>query len=286
MKRLASLFVVAVVGAGCFNLFFPFAPDQLFESDVRSRCAFAFRCCLAAERGSTGLSGFRNEDECIEELLETGGQLSFLGQRAKAVIDAGKGTHDAALADECLKPLFDARNACDAETVLAPTPESTECQVGASRAFVVGNVDDGDECIDDLECADEGRCQPDPDLEPDPDEVTVTVAGLCVAAASEGEACDERSCKAGLDCDSNDAGELECTKPVLLEDGADCFVGSQCESGSCVAEGGVGFCDFDGSDCTSDAQCTLDQDDFCDFDNGNTVCGPPADVVVEICDGK
>ena len=112
----------------CMNTLFPFAPDQLFETNVRATCAFVFRCCEASERNATNLSAgtFRNEDECIEESLEQGSQLALIGQRAKAVVDAGNGEYDAELAESCSKPITDAAYAYDARAFLLSS-RSAEC---------------------------------------------------------------------------------------------------------------------------------------------------------------
>jgi hypothetical protein len=238
---------VAAVG-GCLALVFPYNPEHLFETQVRADCAFAFRCCLPSERSVTGLQALRDEDSCVKELLENGGATATLGLRAQEVVAAGNGEFDDELAVQCTKPGIDARYACDAEAVLAPGAADPDCIAGAARAFVIGKVDDGDTCTDDLECVDEGDCVRDA---PAGD---VTLEGRCRARADKGDACDERRCKLAFVCLPDESGDLRCVEPPLLEAGVDCADGRECASGFCLPEE-TRACSFSGDACVSDEDC-------------------------------
>jgi hypothetical protein len=311
MSRSSSLPAVAgvlVTGAlgGCLSFFFPYAPDNAAETFLRAQCAFAYRCCEPSERdaASSGFSGFRNEDECVAAVLENPNPLKLLGTRAKAVVDDGKGEFDAELADECLKPIIDAAYACDAETLLAPPAQSPECSAALNRLFVVGNVEDGDECTDDLQCADEGNCVVEEEAN------TITGTGECVARAGKGDTCRDgdtfetvKDCQSGLFCGPDNT----CVAIELLDDGADCFSNEECKSGRCseVAEA-IGSCSDSDAECATDddcrtcvfdtdTPCTSDNDcdvgggDFCNFGDScerstRNVCSDDAPNV-EICNG-
>jgi hypothetical protein len=265
----------AVGLVGCTNTFFPLASDQLFETQLRASCSYAFNCCEPVERGSFGFSNSPDEATCVEEGLETGGQLSLLGQRAKAAIDAGKATYDGELAERCMRPFLDAVQQCDPN--LQRIDSTAECAFGFNRAFAVGTVKDGEDCTDSIECADEGTC-----VVEDEDN-TITVAGTCKAAAGEGDDCSERNCKAGLEC-SFEVDAVKCTKVVLLDDGEPCFDGSECTSGACIEGEASGSCFDSGVACETSADCDVDSGDFRDFGDG-TVCGDAATVESDICNG-
>lgn len=279
MSRSSSASALAgsvLVGAfaGCVALF-PYNPENLFETAVRADCAFAFRCCTGAERSVTSKGNFRDEDSCIKETLETGGEAANIGLRAREVVAAGHGEFDSVLADECTKAGTDARYACDAEAVLTPGPRDAECIAGAARAFVVGNVDDGDDCTDDIECADEGSCVREPS------ETELTIAGKCRARADEGDECGERVCKTGFVCLPNEADELRCAEPTLKENDDACSDSGECASGFCTTVTTL-VCAISGDPCATDADCT-NFADFCTTASSSTCTarGPK----VEICDG-
>lgn len=268
--------VAGVLGTSCLALVFPYSPENLFETQVRAECAFAFRCCLPSERVITELQGFRDEDTCIREILERGDSSTNLGLRAQEVVASGNGEYDNELAEKCLKPGIDARYACDAEAVLAAGASDPDCIAGAARAFVIGKVDDGDDCTDDLECVDEGDCIRDNDVG------EVSLQGKCRAHADKGDDCAERGCKTGLICLPNDGGEFRCTEPTLLDDGEDCSDNSECSSGFCNSDE-VRACNFSGDACVSDSDCDI-PGDSCGVTT-RTVCGSSGPKV-EVCDGK
>lgn len=289
-RAVAVVGVVALPGVvACFNTLFPFAPDQLFETGARANCAFVFRCCDASERGAAGLSvtNFRNEDECVEESLEQGGALALIGQRAKAVVDAGNGEYDAALAEECTKPVHDAAYACDATGFLLPS-FSAECQAFASRGFVRGKIGDGDDCTDDIECADEGTCVREE--QEDGGDIVLTIAGTCRAAAGAGESCEVdgqlRRCQAGLSCEFDGTDAFTCEEVVLKDEGEDCFDDGECKSGNCI-ELDSSRCSDSGNACAEDSDCDEENFEFCDFEFLEQCAGDAdADADIEICDGK
>lgn len=275
-RVVAGVVVAGAAASGCLALVFPYSPENLFETRVRAECAFAFRCCLPSERNVTDLQGFRDEDSCIRETLEQGGPLAGLGLRAQEVIASGNGEFDDELAEKCTKPGTDARYACDAEAVLAPGAEDPACIAGAARAFVIGKVEDGDACTDDLECIDEGRCVRDGDGD------EISLEGKCRARSDKGDDCSERECKTGFVCTVNDNGDLRCAEPTLLDDGEECDDGSECASGFCntVEERA---CFFTGDACASDAECDT-PGDSCEITT-TTQCGSSGPKV-ELCDGK
>ena len=204
-----------------------------------------------------------------------------LRRRIVRAWDAEK-TSYAELAERCLRPLLDAANACDPNPILGPTPLDPACAAGQRRAFVVGLVDDGDDCIDDFECADEGTCVVDND---DPE--LITLQGTCRGRAGDGDDCSERECQTGLQCQLDDEGDQRCAEVELLGKGDACFDDSQCDTGFCKpGTTEVGVCFFDDEiPCSEDADCDEDGGDFCDFDGEvDGECDDAPDV--EICDGK
>jgi len=280
MKRIAlSAFAIVgavVVGAGCGNTLFPLASDQLFETQVRAQCAFAFNCCEAVERTGAGVE-VRNPDEgaCIEQGLETGGDLAVLGQRAKAAVDAGTAVYDGDLAERCLRPMLDAGKACSPEFI--GYSFDTECAVAVSRAFVIGQVKDGDDCIDSLECADEGDCIVDDD-----DDDALTVSGTCLGRAGEGDECGERACQSGLFCDVL-SDTPTCTPTQLLDDGERCGGDNQCSSNNCL-EVDTGTCFGSDEPCGNNADC--DDGDFCNA-SSELICAAEGEGDdSDLCNGR
>lgn len=273
LKRLIFPSLVTAVGlVGCTNTFFPLASDQLFETQLRANCSYAFNCCEAVERSTTA----PDEATCVEEGLENGGELSLLGQRAKAAIDAGTATYNAEEAERCMRPFLDAAQQCDPN--LRNLKTDAACEVGIARAFVVGTIKDGKACTDTLECADEGTCVVDAE------DNTITVKGKCVAAVGEGADCTESDCKSGLSCTFNAEDSTQtCEKIKLLDDGESCFDDSQCSSGACN-QSETGSCIDSGEPCDGDSDCDEANGDFCTFD-GDAACGKPVVVESDICNG-
>lgn len=269
MKLLLPALLTAVGVVGCANTFFPLASDQVFETLLRADCSYTFNCCEPAERTGFGAILTADEATCVEEGLEEGGETALRGQRAKAAIDAGKATYDAALAERCMRPLLDAAQQCDPGR---PTlPIDAACQEGFRRAFAVGVVKDGDACTDSIECADEGFCLRDPEA------TTITIAGTCKAAASEGDSCSGRSCKAGLNC-TLDGETPTCTKIELLDNDVACFENAQCRSGNCAP---TKVCRETGGVCVVDDDCG--EGGRCD-EGGASSCEAPS--TSDICNGQ
>jgi hypothetical protein len=272
--------VLGLVVGGCLNLMFPYSPENLFETRVRAACAFAFRCCQASERSFTNLEGFRDEESCITELLRGNDFVqreANLGQRAQEVIASGNGEFDDELAERCTKPLIDASYACDAQAVLAPGAADPDCVLGARRAFVIGKLDDGDDCTDSLECADDGECIRDAD-----EAVEVSLAGRCRARAGRGDDCADRECQTGLFCSFDEDGSQRCAERPLLDDGEPCGIDEECASGFCTATE-TGACEFTGEPCNDDADCDSPADTcVLDFSQSCGDDGPKVDV----CNGR
>lgn len=276
--RLLSVGVGALFlgGLGCLNLFFPFAPDQLFETQVRANCRFQFQCCTAAERSVQ----FLDEATCVEANFEQNASQALIGQRAQQAIQAGNAEHDAELAERCLRPFLDAANSCDPNVVFGVGERDLACVAGQSRFFTVGLVKDGDDCIDDLECADEGDCVVDND-EPE----VISLAGKCRSRAGDGDDCDERECQTGLACIRDGEGTPTCQEVELKGKGDSCFDDEECDTGFCKPVAGGGRCFFDDEiGCSEDSDCDEDNGDFCDFDEDGGECDDAPDV--EICDGQ
>ncbi len=268
----AAAAISAVAFSGCFNLFFPSAPDQFVETVFRANCQFQHRCCAPAERNS---SAGRDEATCVEVAFESGGSTTLIGDRAKSAVDRGAATYDAELADRCVKAITDAANSCDAAFFLAGEGRDAECDAGFARGFTVGTVGDGGDCVDSFDCADEGDCI----VEAEDD--VISTAGECRGRVAEGDDCSEFPCQSGLSCSF--AGETpRCEKIELKGDGEECFGSNECESGSCI-DGEAGVCFDSGEPCTEDNDCEVDLGDFCDVDF-ITVCGDAP--TVEICDGQ
>ncbi len=282
---LLTLAIVLPLSTSSCWLFAPTGLDGFVEAFIRADCKFAFNCCLAPERAQFFPRAFRDEGTCVQESLEEGSGSNVVVDRAKAVIAAGKGEFDQVRADACLKPLLEARNSCDSQTVLGGGGGlDARCAGEQARGFVVGNVDDGDDCDDDIECANFGFC----DRSDNEDDV-VTTAGECKEAVDEGGDCSENpNCFPGLACTPNaDFTEFTCEQPVLLDDGEDCGADSQCESNFCD-EQSVFQCFFDGEPCTEATEavdCDVVNGDSCEEDFAE-VCAAAGDLSVEVCDGQ
>jgi hypothetical protein len=262
-------------------LFSPTGLDGFVEAFLRANCHFAFTCCTPPERAQFFPSTFRDEGACVNEGNEEGSGANVVVDRAKAVIAVGKGEFDQARADECLKPVLDQLNSCDAEAVLAGGGLDARCAAEQARAFVVGNVDDGDDCNDDIECANFGFCD-----RSDNDDDVVTTAGECKESVDEGGDCSENpSCFPGLVCVPNeDFTEFTCEEVELKDNGEDCFGNGECASNFC--ESSERFeCSGSGDPCTEETvldDCPVGE--FC-FEQFSSVCAD-SDVSVEVCDGQ
>jgi hypothetical protein len=176
--RLAPVAVALATLPAC-NMIFPYAPDQLFETQVRAECHFVFACCTAGEAdvataGPTGIAfsdlrRFRDENACIEERLEEGSLSNEIFRALNQAESAGRFTYDATAARTCGEPLINALNSCDADFVLGdkrPLEQSAECDVegpeggdGTASFPGQGHVKDGKQCFYDFECETENsRC--------------------------------------------------------------------------------------------------------------------------------
>lgn len=268
------------------NLFFAFAPDQICESQVRATCHFAYACCDATERTvfAAGIAQFRNEGECIQELLEEGGgncANSFVVQEAT---QQARFTYDTALAEKCTKPGLDALNNCQVAALDASQLEIDEaCEDIEGVAFGTGLVADGEPCFASFECAAPGSvCDPLEDPDEDDNVLLVTAVGACRAPAKEGEDCTEDGsdglCDPGTFCD----GE-ECVLLFAVDE--DCVADAQCETEFCNALDG-NQCNelledgeecLEGNDCISEL-CLPDED-------GVFVCTDQPTLDVQACNG-
>lgn len=178
--RLAPVAVALATLPAC-NMIFPYAPDQLFETQVRAECHFVFACCTAGEAdvlatGPTGaafadLRRFRDEGTCVQERLEEGSLSNELFRAISQAESAGRFTYDANAAKVCGEPLINALNTCDADFVLGdkrPLEPAAECDVegpeggdGTASIPGTGKVKNDQECFYDFECAVENsRCLP------------------------------------------------------------------------------------------------------------------------------
>jgi hypothetical protein len=157
------------------------------------------------------------------------------------------------------------------------------CDADAARAFVVGNVEDGDECDDDIECADYGTCDRSENIE---DEV-ISTKGECVASKREGEVCFDANanrlspCVPGTRCENDGQGQFRCREIVLADNGEDCDGNGDCKSNFCERTE-VGTCFFDDAPCVESSDCAT-PGDFCDRETRRR-CAEP-DIKVEACDG-
>lgn len=288
----------ALVLANC-NLFFAFAPDQVCETLVRAQCKFAFNCCDATERlvfAGGGAGAFRNEGECIQELLEEGGGNCLNSFVVQEAVNQKRFVYDTVLAESCIKPAVDALNNCDAGA-LDPNalviPDG--CEDIDGLAFGTGKVADDGRCFATFECATaESACVVFDEADRELDEETqvlVTAVGKCLPPALRGEDCSESitdeagtdgRCEVGTFCEQ-DGEDFECAPLLAVDD--NCLADIECETV---------FCNFlDGSVCAE----LLDDDDLCLENNDclselcalndddELVCTAQPLFVVEACNG-
>jgi hypothetical protein len=275
--RPRSFALTALLFLACAS---PTSLDGVVEASVRAQCHFAFACCTAPERATfLSSSDFRDEGTCVSESLEQGSELDNIVARAKAVVAKKKGAFDEARAQECLQPVFDAQNSCDADVVFGGGfVGDGRCDDDAARGFVTGNVKDGGACDDDIECADFGTCDTSGG-----DAGVVTTKGKCRAAKGEGEDCSGAGdrCTPGTACAAADSGGSTCQTPELADDGERCASGTDCKGKFCVPKT-VRFCDFSQTACDVDADCA-DFGETC-VESRDLVCASES-AKVEACDG-
>jgi hypothetical protein len=294
MGRIVAPLTLAAASACVF--FFPFSHENLGETRVRALCHFAFACCTPIERQLFSNAPHRDEGACIDETLEDQG-IGFLlniDALAKDAVSRGAAVYDGEAAERCTKPQLDAINQCDVEKlvdaagnfdltrfVFLTDASDPECVALASRNYVRGQVDDGDECFSSFDCKDFGNCVLD---EEDVGEV-ITTRGSCVVPHAEGDECDDGvACQPGLACVADGDGTLTCEESEPAADGEPCAIDADCESGNCEEVIGNGTCLFGGEPCVDDVDCAT-EGDVC---NGEFVdeCAPVDEVSVEVCDGK
>ena len=285
---------LAVTAGSACALLFPLNFYALGETRVRAICHVAFACCTPIERQLFANAPFKDEGACVAEGLEDSGFgfILNLDALAKDAVDRGAAEYDAEAAERCSRAQLDAVNACDVEAlvdasgnfdlaglILLTDRDDPECVALASRNYVRGLVDDGDECFSDIDCADFGTCVVEP---PDDGEALLTVAGECLTPHAEGDACDDGAgCQPGLACAPGGDG-LECQEIDLLDDGDPCTNDFECASGACEDVIVDGTCLTSGAACVDDDDCG--DGDFCVGELSST-CAAADGVSVEICDG-
>ncbi|OGQ09199.1 MAG: hypothetical protein A2138_22185 [Deltaproteobacteria bacterium RBG_16_71_12] len=290
--KAATLCAAAFALLTSCNALFGYAPDQICETIIRAQCHFAFACCSAAERNAfaTGLAGYRNEGNCVQQLLDDSGVCG--NERVvHESVNQGRFSYDAALAERCLKPAIDAANSCDADALLGGglSDEATECVNVNGFAFGVGLVAAGDPCFNSFECVDPGAVCELPQDDPDDNQVLVTRVGDCRAPANVGGDCSpdgsDGLCEPGSFCNAADVCEQV---PPLSANGTGCNSDNDCASDFCddVTDPVVPVCGdrfADGAACNSDNDCLSD---ICEPDDaGNDVCQSPPELIVEACNG-
>lgn len=298
MRRIFLLAATcAVLLANC-NLFFAFAPDQVCETLIRAQCKFAFNCCDATERlvFAGGAGAFRNEGECIQELLEEGGGNCLNSFVVQEAVNQKRFEYDTVQAEACIKPLVDALNNCEAGALDGNQVVVDEaCEDVDGLAFGTGKVADEGRCFATFECATpESACVVFDEADRELDEETqvlVTVVGKCLPPALAGEDCSESitdeagsdgRCEVGTFCEQ-DGEDFECAPLLAVDD--DCVADVECETEFCntldnnvcaeLLEDGDG-CVL-GTDCLSEL-CALN-------DDNELVCTAQPVFVVEACNG-
>ena len=300
MRAFAVSLVVIVVAAGC-NLLFPFAPDQACETSVRAQCHFTYACCTATERDTFARSldtlGFRNEGECVDELLKNGTAECGNALAVQEASQENRFTYDTALAQKCLQPTIDALNQCNTDALSNPAKAAADdpcANLGfadGNFAFGKGKVKADKECFQDFECVDPGSvCEVKVDDNVADGNVVVTSVGLCKAPAKEGEDCSAAgsngACEPGTFCNQDSV----CAKIVLLQNGQDCVDDAQCDSDFCDdVTGGIGgqTCADKlkvGDDCADANDCETG-DCFFDQQAATSTCQEPPKLVVDACNG-
>lgn len=289
--------VSALLLANC-NLLFAFAPDQICETLIRAQCRFAFNCCDATERlvfaGAAG--AFRNEGECIQELLEEGGGNCLNSFVVQEAVNQNRFTYDTVLAESCIKPGVDALNNCQ-PGALDPNqlviPEG--CEDIDGLAFGTGKVADDGACFATFECATaESECivldEDDRELDEET-QILLTAVGKCSPPALEGDDCSESvtdeagtdgRCELGTFCEQ-DGEDFECALLKGVDD--DCLADAECETGFCNALDGNVCAELleDGDACLENNDCLSE---LClENDDGDLVCTAQPQIVVEACNG-
>ena len=292
---------VAPLFASC-NAIFPFNSDQACETQVRAACHFAYGCCNATERATftagLGVDGFRNEGECVDELLRDGAAECGNALAVTDAVNQNRFTYDAALAQKCLQPTIDALNQCQADKVFQPAAAAVADDPCAGLGFAAGNlafgkgkVKDGKECFQSFECETAGSvCDVKPDDDVTDGNLTLSDVGTCKAPGKEGDDCSADTgtnglCEEGTFC----AVDNTCTAIDLKQNGEACAADNECETDFCNDIGGIGgaVCSDklgDGEDCLDSNDCTSG---LCQLDeNGaNGVCEAPPKLVVNACNG-
>lgn len=221
MRNLVSLgFVCCLVGSACGG-----GGDDavaLAELDTEmgaTMCAKMVECCTTAELEEE-LLGASNQQEC--EAFYAG----FIGQLLIPVLEdsvaAGRLVYDGEQMRTCLDALA-AIECADLRAALESGP------AGSCEDPFTGQVAIGGMCANDVDCVTE-LCNGDQvDFEGN-----VTM-GVCAQMPSNGQACVDNTCGAGLFCDY--AGGSPTCQPELA-DGSGCSSDDDCTSGSCNGASG------------------------------------------------
>ncbi len=124
VRRFGPIAVALAAMPAC-NLICPYNADQFFETQIRAECHFFFACCTAGEVDILvdagrfpNLSNFRDEATCVQERLEEGGGINFIGRAIVQAEQAGRFRFDYATAQLCLEGNINAMNNCDADRVI------------------------------------------------------------------------------------------------------------------------------------------------------------------------
>jgi hypothetical protein len=265
--------------ASC-NALFPFAPDQICETQLRAACHFAYACCNSTERGTfasaLGVDGFRSESECIDFKLRSGSACG----NSLAVVDAvneNRFTYDASLAQKCLGPEIGSLNQCEADKVFQPDKLDPSCSAFPSGdfAFGTGDVAAKGKCFAGFECAvADSACVVKPDDGSD-GKVVLTDVGFCQSPGNLGDDCAITNglCAAGLFCDVDN----KCSKIDLKSNGSTCTTDGECLSDFCN-DGTCGDKLADGKPCKHAGDCVSN---IC----AKQICTPQPTLVVDACNG-
>ena len=307
IARVLPLGLGLAAAQSCF-LLFPYAPDQLSESLVRAECHFFFACCAAGEwdvATGTGLvsdlSRFRSEQECIQERVEEGINMTPWGVPATEIQQAesaGRFKYASADAQACFQPLIDALNQCQVTKILGN--ERVELPSTCGTIPGQGLVKNEGDCFSDFECGEFPGSQCidpdlllDPDDRPDPADGTVINApGVCLAPLAPGDSCTPDAdnpdlpvfCDPGFAClpeDGEFGDPVVCREPYEEGDacpGFGCAEDLLCDAVDAECKG----LKRNGVDCADGDEC---ESGFCDTSLAEPECDDLPTIDVRICDG-
>jgi hypothetical protein len=294
--RTPLVVMLAAVGLGSCNTFYPWNADQVCETEVHALCHFAYACCNATERVvfATAVDGFRNEGECVDFLLRDGTAECGNALAVQDAIVENRFSYDANLAQKCLQPTIDALNQCDAVKVVQPDAGAAACTGlgfgNGNFAFGKGKVAAGQACFQAFECSDPGSvCEVKPDDDAD-GKVVVTTVGVCKSPGKEGDDCSADTgtdglCDAGLFCNADNV----CEAIDLKDNGDACVQDAECKTDFCndIASVADATCDDkidNGEECKDNNDCKENICAVADGDDGLT-CQAAPKLVVNACNG-